>query len=234
MNKADLKLAEERLLDPMWRLNNLYWITDKEGNKLLFKMNWAQEEFYRNLHYCNIVLKSRQVGISTLVSLLYLDRCLFNSNVSSGIVAHTREDSEMLFRRVKYAYENLPAELRELRTATNDNARELQFNNGSLLRVGTSMRGSTLQFLHISEFGKICSKYPDKAREVITGSLNALAPGQYVIIESTAEGREGAFYEMCKEARALMASGRQLSKLDYRFFFFPGGNIPITSWILKV
>jgi hypothetical protein len=217
----ELQLAEQRLLDPHWRLNNLYWIVDKEGHKTLFKMNWAQEELYHNLWYCNIVLKARQLGISTFVSLLFLDRCLFNSNCSAGIIAHTREDAEMLFRRVKLAYENLPQELRTLRTVNMDNARELQFNNGSLLRVGTSMRGSTLQYLHISEFGKICAKFPDKAREIITGSLNALAPGQHVIIESTAEGRDGYFYEMCKQAQDLKNAERPLSKLDYRFFFFP-------------
>ncbi len=112
-------------------------------------------------------------------------------------------------------------ELRALRTVNTDNARELQFNNGSLLRVGTSMRGSTLQYLHISEYGKICSKYPEKAREIATGSLNTIAAGQYVIIESTAEGRSGAFYEMCKLSQAMQDSKQPLSKLDYKFRFFP-------------
>jgi hypothetical protein len=83
------------------------------------------------------------------------------------------------------------------------------------------MRSSTLQYLHISEFGKICAKFPDKAREIVTGSLNAIAPGQYVFIESTAEGREGYFYEMCKEAQAAKDSGKELSPLDFRFHFFP-------------
>jgi hypothetical protein len=83
------------------------------------------------------------------------------------------------------------------------------------------MRSSTLQYLHISEFGKICAKFPDKAREIVTGSLNAIAPSQYVFIESTAEGREGYFYEMCKEAQAAKDSGKTLSQLDFRFHFFP-------------
>lgn len=227
MNKDVLAEAEKNLRDPLWRLNNLYWIIDKEGNKTLFKMNWAQEELYRGLWYCNIILKARQLGISTFVSLLYLDRCLFNSNCSAGIIAHTKEDAEMLFRRVKFAYENLTPEFRAVRSVNMDNARELQFNNGSLLRVGTSMRGSTLQYLHISEYGKICSKYPEKAREIATGSLNTIAAGQYVIIESTAEGRSGAFYEMCKLAQAMHDSMQ--SKLDYKFWFFPWWREPSYS-----
>jgi hypothetical protein len=226
MKNDALMQAEKNLRNPFWRLNNLYWIIDKEGNKTLFKMNWAQEELYHGLWYCNIILKARQLGISTFVSLLYLDRCLFNSHVSAGIIAHTKEDAEMLFRRVKFAYENLAPELQAVRTVNMDNARELQFNNGSLLRVGTSMRGSTLQYLHISEYGKICAKYPEKAREIATGSLNTIAAGQYVIIESTAEGRSGAFYEMCKVAQAMQDANQPLSKLDYKFWFFPWWKHP--------
>jgi hypothetical protein len=137
MKNDAIEQAGKNLRDPFWRLNNLYWIIDKEGNKTLFRMNWAQEELYRGLWYCNIILKARQLGISTFVSLLYLDRCLFNSHVSAGIIAHTKEDAEMLFRRVKFAYENLAPELQAVRSVNMDNARELQFNNGSLLRVGT-------------------------------------------------------------------------------------------------
>lgn len=198
--------AENRLNDPLWRLNNLYWIIDKSGNKTLFQLNWAQKKLYQEMWYCNIILKARQLGISTFVCLLFLDRCLFNSNLHAGIIAHTREDAEVMFRRVKFAYDSLSAELKALRSVNTDNARELQLSNGSTLRVGTSMRSSTLQLLHISEFGKTCAKFPDKAREIVTGSLNALALGQYVFIESTAEGREGYFYQMCKEAQALQDS----------------------------
>ncbi|MEI8329710.1 MAG: terminase [Chlamydiia bacterium] len=213
--------AEKLLTDPLWRLNNLYWIIDKSGNKVLFQLNWAQKQLYSEMWYCNLILKARQTGISTFVCLLFLDRCLFNSNLHAGIIAHTREDAEVMFRRVKFAYDSLPAELKAIRSVNTDNARELQLSNGSTLRVGTSMRSSTLQLLHISEFGKICAKFPDKAREIVTGSLNALAPGQYVFIESTAEGREGYFYQMCKEAQAIKDSGKKLSALDFRFHFFP-------------
>ena len=150
--------AKELLNDPYWRLNHLYYIIDKSGNKELFKLNWTQEKLYKEMWYCNLILKARQLGISTFVSLLFLDRCLFNSNQHAGIIAHTREDAEQLFRRVKFAYDSLPVEIKALRIANTDNARELQLSNGSTLRVGTSMRSSTLQYLHINEFGKICAK----------------------------------------------------------------------------
>lgn len=221
MNPSNLLIAEKRLLNPMWRLNNLYKIVNKQGLEMLFKCNWAQQELYNNLWYCNIILKSRQLGISTFVCLLFLDRCLFNSNVSAGIIAHTLEDAQHIFRRVKFAYDNLPEELRELIKADNDTAGMLRFSNGSSLRVGTSLRSSTFQYLHISEFGKICARYPDKAQEIVTGALNTVAPGQYVIIESTAEGGSGYFFDMCKQAQDLQTAGTKLTELDYKFFFFP-------------
>lgn len=88
------------------------------------------------------------------------------------------------------------------------------------------MRSSTLQYLHISEFGKICAKYPDKAQEIITGSLNTIAPNQYIFIESTAEGREGYFYDMCKKAEDNKKQEVELSQLDYKFHFFPWWREP--------
>lgn len=221
LSATDIAKAQELLRNPLWRINNLYSIINKEGQKCPFKFNWAQEDLYRNMWYCNIILKARQLGISTLIGLLFLDRCLFNSNVSAGIICHTREDSEAFFKRVKFAYDNLPEEIKALRQANSDTKNELSFNNGSSIRVGMMMRGSTLQYLHISEFGKISAKYPEKAREIVTGSLNALQAGQYVFIESTAEGRDNVFYEMCKKAKDLKDSKKSLTKLDFKFFFYP-------------
>lgn len=209
------------MLDPVWRLNNLYYIIDKDGVKRKFTLNWAQKKLYDNVWYANIILKARQLGISTFVCLLFLDRCLFNGNVSAGIIAHTREDAEYLFKRIKFAYDNLPEEVRVARSAQVASARELGFSNKSSVRVGTSMRSSTLQYLHISEFGKICAHFPDKATEIITGSLNTLGSKQYIFIESTAEGKDGHFYDLCKTAEAHQLAKKQLTALDYKFHFFP-------------
>ena len=93
-------------------------------------------------------------------------------------------------------------------------------------RVSTSMRSGTLQYLHVSEFGKICAQYPEKAREIVTGALNTVEAGQFIVIESTAEGQEGAFYRMCEQARELAASGKTLSSLDLKFHFFPWWKEP--------
>lgn len=223
---SEIITAEKLFSDPLWRLNNLYHIVDKQGKKVKFKLNWAQEHLYKNMHYCNLILKARQLGISTFTCLLFLDRCLFNSNVAAGVISHTNDDAVAMFKRIKFAYDNLPEEIKSLRAANTDSAKELVFSNGSSIRVGTSMRGSTFQYLHISEFGKICAKYPEKAKEIITGSLNTIATGQYIFVESTAEGRSGHFYEMCNTAKEMHGEKRRLSPLDFKFFFYPWWQHP--------
>ncbi|MDA6552020.1 hypothetical protein OSK79_21975 [Escherichia coli] len=64
------------------------------------------------------------------------------------------------------------------------------------IQVATSFRSGTVQRLHISEHGKICAKYPAKAKELRTGTLNAVSDECIIFDESTAEGVGGDFYEM--------------------------------------
>jgi len=78
-----------------------------------------------------------------------------------------------------------------------------------------------MQFLHVSEFGKICARFPHRAREIVTGSLPAVPKSGVVIIESTAEGRDGDFYLMTMRAKALADAGKDLTSKDYRLHFFP-------------
>lgn len=211
------------ILDSPWlRLCNLYYQVDKHGREFKFVPNETQEELYKQLWYLNIILKARQKGVTTLIQLWMLDRCLFNSNVKAGVIAHNRDDAENFFKwKIKYAYDRLPEALRQEIPARTDRAGELQFSNGSSIRVGTSMRSDTLQYLHISEFGKICAKFPERAAEIISGSLNTVVPGQFICIESTAEGAYGKFYDLCKAAERKQMAGSELTEMDYKFFFFP-------------
>lgn len=178
------------------------------------------------MHECNIILKARQLGITTFYCLFLLDKVLWENNLQVGIIAHTQDDASYIFRdKLKYAFDQLHPHIRQLFRTVGDSAKELSFAHGSTIRVGTSLRSATNQYLHISEFGKICAKYPEKAREIISGSLNTVHAGQHIFIESTAEGKEGPFYEMCQEAQARPP----LTPLDYKFFFFPWWKHPYYS-----
>lgn len=210
-----------KLADRWWRLNHLYYIKDKRGKKILFKLNWAQKQFYETLHYFNVILKARQLGFTTFSLIYFLDSCLFNSNHSAGVIAHTQDDAGDLFdNKVKFAYDHLPDWLKELVSADADSAKKLVFSNGSSFTVGTSLRSGTYQKLLISEYGKVSAKYPEKAREIKTGALNTVEAGQQIFVESTAEGKTGEFFDLCEQARANANSGKQLGRLDPKFHFF--------------
>lgn len=211
-----------KLGDRAWRLNNLYTVETKTGEVQPFRMNAAQAHLLANLHCFNVVLKARQRGFTTFISLLMLDACLFNGHTRAGVVAHTRDDAEKIFtHKIRRVYERLAPALRAARPARTDRAQQLTFANGSEISVGTSLRGGTLQWLLVSEYGKICAKYPDKAREVRTGALNTVQAGQALFVESTAEGAEGHFHDLCGQAQALAQEGARLTPLDPKFHFHP-------------
>lgn len=228
-----LRELEGILADPVKRINSLYKILIKgeEGGSDLvaqFKMNRAQRRFVERLHNRNLILKARQLGFTTLICIVWLDHALFNPNVRCGIIAQDREAAEVIFRdKVKFAYDNLPPELLAMFPLARNSASELLFaHNNSSIRVATSMRSGTIHRLHISEFGKICAKYPQKAAEVMTGSIPAVPKSGVIVVESTAEGQEGEFYDMTQRALALHHQKRVLTFRDYRFHFFPWWQAP--------
>ncbi len=221
---SDAEFAELKrcFADRTWRLNNLYWITDKRSNRVKFKLNTAQAKLVKDMHNRNVTLKCRQKGITTFWCIFALDAALFNSNFSAGIIAHNLDDAKEIFRtKVKFPYDNLPESIRKARPASQEQAGMLVFDNNSKISVSTSFRSGTLNLLHVSELGKIAAKYPDRAREIKSGALEAVPMDGIASYESTAEGACGYFYDVCKEAQDHAASGNKLTPLDFKFHFFP-------------
>ena len=204
----------------LWRLNNLYLITDKDGRRVTFHMNSAQEALFRDMHTQNVILKARQRGFTTFIQLFMLDACVFNSDIRAGTIAHTMPDAQVIFRdKIRFPYDQLPDGIKAACPPTNDNNTELLLANNSSIRVSTSLRSGTLQYLHVSEYGKICAKYPDKAREVRSGALNTIDKNGLVFIESTAEGQDGHFFDLCQAARTKRNTGEPLTAMDFKFHF---------------
>jgi hypothetical protein len=214
------------LSDPWWRLCSLYWIVDKDGRPVRFKPNAEQADFYASLHTRNAVLKARQKGFSTLMQIIGLDQCLFNDNFASNIIADTLPNAGKLFRKAAFAYERLPEIIKAHRPLKSQTTSEMVFANGSSFSVGTSARGGTVQFLHISEMGKIAKKYPEKAREIVTGAFEAVPLSGVIVVESTAEGNGGEFFDICDSALKLREAQSALTGLDFKLHFYPWFNSP--------
>jgi hypothetical protein len=218
-----LALAAKRWPDKRARLaNGFYKIKGKDGKVIPFCMNEDQAKFFDDRHGMDVVLKARQKGFTTVIQIDMLDDCLFTPNTSAGVIAHNLNDAKAFFAdKIKFAYDNLPQQFRDVVPAEQDAADSMKFGNGSSIRVGTSLRSGTLQRLHVSEYGKLCAKYPEKAREVRTGAFNTVQVGQRITVESTAEGQAGDFYDMCRLAEGKEQKGEPLTSLDFKFHFAP-------------
>jgi hypothetical protein len=222
--KAESKkdFLENYLSSKLWRLNNIYTIVDKRGNTVPFVMNRAQHLVYSTSlsHPRIIVLKSRQQGISTLWLISYFDDALFNKNFSVGLMAQGLDESSKLLERIGILWQHIDHDVLRLLEVnkSKDNSKEFSFTNGSSIYVRTSFRSATLQRLHISEFGKIANANPKRAKETKAGTLQTIASGNIVVIESTAEGAN-EFKDMWDTATEYQESGQALAPKDFKPVF---------------
>lgn len=218
-----------------WRLNNLYRIELAEGRDASFRMNDAQQLLDDTLHTRNVVLKSRQRGITTWACLRALDTAIFRPNTGCGVIAHVADDAKKFFhQKIVYAYERLPDWLRNhRRIAKFDGDGEITFDNDSRIIVGVSLRSGTYQRLHVSELGKMDETDPKRAAEVIAGALNTVPTNGIVTVESTARVAHGQFYAMCQRAlsydRLVKAGKVALTALDYKLYFLPWFDDPAAA-----
>ena len=212
---SDMELLTKYLPSKMWRVNSLYTIVDKYGTLTRFKMNRSQHVAYAASlrHPRIIILKSRQQGISTLWLVSFFDDALFNRNFSIGLMAQGQDEAETLLTRTKLLWDKLNPAIKDFIQIAikTDNTKEFSLTNGSSIFIRTSFRSTTLQRLHISEMGKIANKYPEKAKETKTGTLQALAQGNIGIVESTAEG-DNLFKSMWDNAEV---NSHNLSPKDF-------------------
>lgn len=212
-----------------WRLDNLYWIVDKNAQTVRFQMNAQQRAFVRRLWYRNLILKARQLGFSTLIAILQLDQALFVPNHNGVVIADTLPNASKLFGKAEFAYDHLPDLLRQVLPILEKNKGSKitieHLEDGrpahSTISVGVSARGGTVNLLHVSELGKIALKFPQRAEEIKTGALPAVPRDGIVVIESTAEGAFGLFWELCEPAIKRWREGTPETALDWRLHFFP-------------
>lgn len=225
MNQLDhLSTSEvvKRLADPYWRLRNIYWVANKEGRPVLFQPWPEQEKFLDEIWHRNVIPKARQRGFSTVVQLLMLDACLFVPNTNSAVIAQDEPSALKIFdTKIKFAWDRLPPIVRSLPglNLVTDNKHEMKWGNDSSFYVATSTRSGTLQYLHVSEYGQICAKFPDRAREIQEGSLPSVDQHGVIVIESTVETPFGPFADMVRTAQKHQEQKVKLSPLHYRLHF---------------
>ena len=173
-------------------------VRDKRGKLRFLFMNRAQKEYARRCTKRNIVLKARQLGVTTYVAARFFNHTMTHPGTLSVQVAHDQQSAEEIFRIVHRFVENLPAPLRKgaLRTSK-ANVRQIVFPwIDSEYRVETAAdpnagRGLTIQNLHCSEV----ARWPRDAAATLASLRAAVPPDGEIVLESTPNGAGGSFYD---------------------------------------
>jgi hypothetical protein len=184
-------------------IETLLRVRSKRRRLVGLKLNRAQRDYSRNCGRRNIVLKARQVGMTTYIAARFFVQTITQPGTLTVQVTHDQESAEDIFRIVHRFWENLPEGMKKgaLRTSR-ANVRQLIFPRlDSEYRVATAAdasagRGTTIHHLHCSEV----ARWPQDAEQTLT-SLRATVPQSgEVVIESTPNGAGGVFYEEWQRA----------------------------------
>ncbi len=222
------------LTDTKKYIERFLHIRTKEGKEVPFRLNESQLRLYEVI--CAeeekkkpiriIILKSRQMGFSTLTEGIIYKKTATRKSINSLIITHKDEATSNLFNMSKLFYEKSPEWVRPM--LKNSNAKELKFENPtknpidkknhpglkSKIKCTTAGgkgvgRSDTLNYIHMSEV----AFWPGDILTTYAGLMQAVpnTPGSMVIIESTANGFN-AFKKMWDDAVA--------GRTDYVPLFF--------------
>lgn len=186
-------------------------VLDKDGRIVPFRMNRAQlhihEILERQLEEIGrvraIILKGRQMGISTYVAGRFFRRVLLDPGRQAAVIAHRKDSTANLAEMSKRFYRELDPVLQ--RPLKKSNETQMYFEGrdchyGVFTAAGRGIgRGFTLNLLHGSEVG-----FWERAKELLSGLRNALgiSDGTEELLESTGNTMANIFYHMWSMSEA--------------------------------
>lgn len=208
-------------------IGELLYIDNKDGVIVPFKFNRTQLYFHSHKTNRNIVLKARQLGISSSILADHFTDCITIPHTTCAVVSHETRSTQRLLDRVQFYYDTM----KDPKPAIGAESRsEKTFPDlHSSMFIGTAGarafgHGDTLRKAHLSEL----AHYED-GETVLNGVEDAVPIGGELIIESTPNGEDNILFEKWTRARE--------GKSSYKTFFFPwwwdeGYTIPRNSEIV--
>ena len=221
--KLDQRVNGETVRD--FLIRRLLRIRVKKGGIRYMKLNRAQREYSRASTKRNIVLKARQVGITTYIAARFFVQTITRPGTMTVQVAHSDESAEAIFRMVHRFWEKLPNSRvqRGALVKSRSNVRQIVFPRlDSEYRIETADdnagRGMTIHNLHCSEV----SRWSRGAADTLASLRAAVVPDGEIVLESTPRGASGIFYDEWQKA----------AETGYMQHFFPWWYEP--SYALEV
>lgn len=199
--KAELELRRRRgeLHRPTIDYADLR-ILDKRNRIVPLTLKRAQKELLASLTGRDLVLKARQVGISTVVQgKFYIDANKSSQRIA--VLAHDNEGTQKLRDMHMMFHDQLPPDLQPQRTQNNV-TRTYYPQTGSRFYMNTAGsaqggRAGTYTRVHGSEVA-----FWKDAAAIMAGLLQGVPNDGEIILESTPNGQQGWFYEHCMAALA--------------------------------
>ena len=191
-----LKCAKE----PSYFINQFCTIQHPQRGKIKFKLYPFQFDVldeYQNNDY-NVILKSRQLGISTLSAAYSLWMMLFQNDKNILVIATTKDTAKNLITKVRVMYEALPAWLKT--AIVENNKLSLVFKNGSQIKAIASNesagRSEALSLLILDE-----AAFIEKIDVIWTAAQQTLATGGRCLAISTPNGVGNWFHKTWVDAK---------------------------------
>jgi hypothetical protein len=185
--------------DPVFFMKQYCYIQHPKRGKIKFNLYPFQEDTLTELrdNRYNVILKSRQLGISTLSAGFALWCMLFKEDFNVLVIATTQEVAKNLVTKVRVMHENLPSWLKGNVEA--DNKLSLKFKNGSQIKAvssaTTGARSEALSLLIIDE-----AAFIRNIEEIWIASQATLSTGGGAIVLSTPNGVGNWFHQTWADA----------------------------------
>ena len=185
--------------DPVYFFKKYCYISHPQRGKILFNTYPFQDKVLKvvSKNPYSIILKSRQLGISTLSAGYALWLMTFQENKNVLALATTQATARNLVQKVQFMYENLPSWMRV--ESTEFNKLSLMLKNGSGIKAKSSSpdaaRSEAVSLLIIDE-----AAFIDNIEETWASAQQTLATGGGAIVLSTPNGIGNWFHQMWAKA----------------------------------
>jgi len=187
--------------DPVHFMKKYCYIQHPQQGKIKFNLYPFQERSlteFRNNEY-NVILKSRQLGISTLTAGYSLWTMLFHNDKNILVIATKQEVAKNLVTKVRVMHDNLPTWVKG--NCVEDNKLSLRFSSGSQIKAvsssGDAGRSEALSLLIIDE-----AAFVEQIDEIWASAQQTLATGGEAIVLSTPNGTGNFFHKTWVGAEA--------------------------------
>ena len=198
------KLREEYIkcaLDPIYFMREYCYIQHPVQGKIKFDLYKFQEKTLDDLknNDYNIILKARQLGISTLTAGYALWLMNFHNDKNILVIAIKQETAKNLVTKVRVMHQYMPSWLKQ--GCVEDNKLSLRYNNGSQIKAisstGEAGRSEALSLLVVDE-----AAFISKIDEIWAASQQTLATGGKCIALSTPNGMGNWFHKTWADAES--------------------------------